>query len=57
MAIQIIKRGVGRPRKEVPTKTLSMRIEVDLYEWLASNRGKKSINQYLNDIIRKEAGK
>ena len=55
MAIQIIKRGVGRPRKELPTKTLSMRLEVDLYEWLQDNRGEKSMNQFVNDLIRKEA--
>lgn len=55
MDTQIIKRGKGRPRKEEPVTKTNVRMETDLYEWLKATRGKKSINQYINDIIRKEA--
>jgi len=50
------KRPVGRPRKQEPVMTTNIRLEVDLYEWLKYNKGEKSINQFINDIIRKEAG-
>ena len=50
------KRGRGRPRKEEPVMTTNIRLEVDLYEWIKYNKGEKSINQFINDIIRKEAG-
>jgi len=52
------KRGRGRPKKEEPTKNLNFRIETDLLEWLVSEKEKTgvSINQIINDIIRKEAG-
>lgn len=50
------KRPVGRPRKIEPVMTTNIRLEVDLYEWLKYNKGEKSINQFINDIIRKEAG-
>lgn len=50
------KRGRGRPRKEEPVMTTNIRLEVDLYEWIKATKGDRSINQYINDIIRKEAG-
>jgi len=50
------KRGRGRPRKMEPVTYTNVRIETDLYEWLKATRNGKSINQYINDIIRKEAG-
>lgn len=55
---EIKKRGRGRPKKEEPTKNLNFRIETDLLEWLVSEKEKTgvSINQIINDIIRKEAG-
>lgn len=56
MAIQITKRPVGRPRKQKPTKTISFRFEEDLYAWAVSQKGGISLNQFINDIIRKEAG-
>ena len=52
-----IKRGKGRPRKQEPTKAISFRIEVDLLEWLQNNKDERSINQRINDIIRKEIGR
>lgn len=39
-----------------PVTYTNVRIETDLYEWLKATKGAKSINQYINDIIRKEAG-
>lgn len=53
---EIKKRGRGRPRKEEPVMTTNIRLEVDLYEWLKFKKGKKSINQFINDIIRERAG-
>ena len=54
---EIKKRPVGRPRKEEPTKHMNFRVEVDLLEWLIANKGdKQSVNQLINNIIRKEAG-
>lgn len=50
------KRGRGRPRKEEPVMTTNIRLEIDLYEWIKATKGDRSINQYINDIIRKEAG-
>lgn len=50
------KRGRGRPRKEEPVTYTNVRIETDLYEWLKATKGELSINQYINNIIRKEAG-
>lgn len=52
------KRGRGRPRKQEPVMTTNIRIEVDLYEWLVSEKERTgvSINQIINNVIRKEAG-
>ena len=50
------KRGRGRPRKEEPVMTTNIRLEVDLYDWIKATKGAKSINQYINDLIRAEAG-
>ena len=50
------KKGRGRPRKAEPVTCTNIRVETDLYEWIKATRGGKSINQYINDIIRKEAG-
>ena len=50
------KKGRGRPRRESEVVTVTQRIDVDIYEWLQANRGRKSLNQFINDIIRKEAG-
>ena len=50
------KRGRGRPRKMEPVTYTNVRIETDLYEWLKATKGAKSINQYINDIIREKAG-
>lgn len=49
------KRGKGRPRKQEPTKLMSLRLETDLYDWLNSHKGGTSLNQYINNIIRQEA--
>ena len=49
-------RGRGRPRKELPTTAINFRMEVDLHEWVNATKGKKSMNQYINDIIREKAG-
>ena len=49
------KRGRGRPRKEEPTTAVNFRLENDLREWIVSHKGAKSMNQFINDIIRKEA--
>ena len=53
---EIKKHGRGRPRKEEPVMATNIRLEVDLYEWLKFKKGKKSINQFINDIIRERAG-
>ena len=52
---EIKKRGRGRPRKQEPTTAVNFRLENDLREWIVSHKGAKSMNQYINDIIRKEA--
>ena len=52
------KKGRGRPKKQEPVMTTNIRIETDLYEWLVSEKERTgvSINQIINNIIRKEAG-
>lgn len=50
------KKGRGRPRRDNDIIAVTQRIDVDLYEWLQANRGKNSLNKFINDIIRKEAG-
>ena len=50
------KRGRGRPRHEIEQVTLSIRIDVDLYGYLKENLQGKSMNQYINDLIRVNAG-
>ena len=49
------KRGRGRPRHEIEQITLSIRLDVDLYDWLKGNGAGKSMNQQINDIIREKA--
>lgn len=46
----------GRPRKPEATVHLNFRIEADLLEWADQNRGGISRNQFINNLIRKEAG-
>lgn len=48
------KRG-GRPSREHEAVTLSLRLDTDLYQWIVSGKGRTSINQFINDITRKEA--
>ena len=57
MTIQVIKikRGKGRPRKPETTKSMNFRIEEDLLAWVDANKGAISRNQFINNIIRKEA--
>lgn len=50
------KRGRGRPRHEINTVCLSLRLDIDLYGWLKCQQAEKSINQQINDIIREKAG-
>lgn len=50
------KPGAGRPRKQEPVTAIRFRIENDLHAWLKANKGDKSVNQLINDIIRKEIG-
>ena len=50
------KRGRGRPRHEIKQVTLSLRLDVDLYGYLKCSLQGKSINQYINDLIRYNAG-
>lgn len=49
------KPGAGRPRRQLPTVVFNFRIDADLHAWANEHRGKKSMTQFLNDIIRKEA--
>lgn len=51
-----IKRQVGRPRKPESTTNLNFRIEDDILVWVDANKGNLSRNQFINNIIRKEAG-
>ena len=51
------KPGAGRPRKNTPTTAFNFRIDNDLHEWANQNRGKLSMTQFLNDLIRKEMQK
>ena len=50
------KKGRGRPRKQEKTVKLVFRIEEDIYDWILDNKGEKSINQFMNDLIRERAG-
>lgn len=50
------RRGRGRPRHEIEQVHLNYRLDADLYGWLRGSRGKLSVNQYINDIIREKAG-
>lgn len=50
------KRGRGRPRHEIKQVTLSLRLDADLYGYLKGSLQGKSINQYINDLIRYNAG-
>lgn len=52
----IKKRGRGRPRHEKEIVNFSMRIDADLYDWLKDTLQGKSINKYINDLIRAKAG-
>ena len=46
------KKGRGRPHLQYDTITLSIRLDEELYVWIRANKGRKSINQYINDVIR-----
>ena len=46
------KKGRGRPRKPEATTNLNFRIEKDILEWIDANKGDKSRNQFINDILR-----
>ena len=56
MDAQVKKDGRGRPKKLTAMVTFNFRLEQDLYEWVKATKGEISINQYINDIIRKEKG-
>lgn len=49
------KPGAGRPKRERPTVVFNFRIDADLHTWCNENRGKKSMTQFINDLIRKES--
>ena len=55
MAQTEVKRGKGRPRKPETTTNLNFRIEDDLLAWIDAHKGTISRNQFINNIIRKEA--
>lgn len=55
MATQESKKRVGRPSRSHEAVTMSLRMDSDLYAWIVSEKGDASINQFINDIIRKEA--
>ena len=55
MGTKETKRGKGRPRKQEKTTNLNFRIEEDLLAWVDANKGSISRNQFINNIIRKEA--
>ena len=48
------KPGAGRPRRPLPTTAFNFRIDNDLHEWANQNRGRKSMTQFLNDLIREK---
>lgn len=52
-AVNTIRRG--RPRKPETTTNLNFRIEDDVLAWVDANKGGISRNQFINNIIRKEA--
>lgn len=52
-AVNTIRRG--RPRKPEATTNLNFRIENDVLAWVDANKGGISRNQFINNIIRKEA--
>lgn len=51
----IQKRPKGRPQG-APYRAFNFHCDADLYNWLQSTRGTRSITRLINDIIRKEAG-
>jgi predicted HicB family RNase H-like nuclease len=48
------KPGAGRPKRARPTVVFNFRIDADLHEWANQNRGKKSMTQFINDLIREK---
>lgn len=50
------KKGRGRPRKPEATTNLNFRIEDDILEWVDTNKGDKSRNQFINDTLRNIIG-
>ncbi len=55
MAQTEVKRGKGRPKKQEATININFRIEDDVLAWVDAHKGTISRNQFINDIIRKEA--
>ena len=51
----IQKRPKGRPQG-APYRAFNFHCDADLYNWLQSTRGTRSITRLINVIIRKEAG-
>lgn len=49
------KRRRGRP-VSAPHKDFNFHCDADLHQWLQDNKGKMSMTQFLNTIIRERAG-
>ncbi len=50
-----VQRGKGRPRKPESTTNINFRIEDDVLAWVDAHKGTISRNQFINNIIRKQA--
>ena len=54
--METIKRPKGRPKGRRPVHCVNYHCDAEIYDWLCLNRGEKSVTQFINSIIRKEAG-
>ena len=51
-----IKRGKGRPSRGIATRRVNVFIESSLYDFVVSHKGDMNVTEYINALIRKEAG-
>lgn len=50
------KRRRGRPAGRKAVHCVNYHCDSDIFEWISENKGDKSITQFINSILRKEAG-
>lgn len=55
VVIEKAKRPVGRPKGRKDVHCVNYHCDSDIFEWISQNKGDKSITQFINSILRKEA--